>query len=94
MPESSQEKLIAWFNDFELSVGKSIVRASVEKKRSWGGGALGVTPRSCEGGRGGERGPKVEKKIPQVTLIRQIPSLSCYPRTGVNGVERRVGAVS
>jgi hypothetical protein len=54
MPESSQERLIAWFKDFELSVGKSIARASVEKKRSWGGGALGVTPRGAKAGGGRE----------------------------------------
>jgi hypothetical protein len=44
----------ASFNDFELSVGKSIVRASIEKKRSWAGWALGITPRGAKAGEGGD----------------------------------------
>jgi len=56
IPESSQLNLNVWFNDFEPSIDESIVRASVEKKRSWGGcWALRITPRGAKAGGGQER---------------------------------------
>jgi len=60
IPESSQLNLNVWFNDFEPSIDESIIRASVEKKRSWGGcwggcWALRITPRGAKAGGGQER---------------------------------------
>jgi hypothetical protein len=81
----------AWFNDFELSVGRSIFRASVEKKRSWdSGGGARDHPEGSEGGaRAGEH-LKLKRKIPQVALERYAPSRSCKPGQ-VGGGERKRG---
>jgi hypothetical protein len=62
MPESSQEKLNAWFNDFELSVDK-IHRPCVGRKEEKLG-RLGARdqPEGCEGRRGEEEHLKLKRK--------------------------------
>jgi len=79
IPESSQLNLNVWFNDFEPSIDESIVRASVEKKRSRGGcwgRLLGAQdyPEGCEGGRWAGEDHRLKREVPAVKLTRQIPS--------------------